>query len=144
MTAVQRRVLRLTVAAFVLYGAWAAVANRDHGVVVAARAGLVQACSSATTTVIITGGIEGLLARLRAWRGGLLWAALLPPTASSLVHVLVHVVNQTPELARAIAPSVVLGYAFAVLYVLNARRAPGGVVEQRDEKRSSNRAILRR
>ncbi len=122
MTAVQKRVLRLTVVAFVLYGAWAALANRDHGTAVAARAGLVQALSSATTTLVITGGIEGLLVRLRAWRGGLLLAGLLPPTASSLVHLAVHLLNGTPEVLRTIAPSVVLGYVFAALYVVNARR----------------------
>jgi hypothetical protein len=56
-------VVRLTVAAFVLYGLWALYANHEHGWATALRAGLVQGLSSATTTLVITAGIEGVTHR---------------------------------------------------------------------------------
>src|SRR5262245_32779165 len=47
------RVAGLTLAAGVVYGGWAFVANVAHGASPALRAGAVQALSSATTTLVI-------------------------------------------------------------------------------------------
>src|SRR5262245_3873792 len=80
------RVAGLTLAAGVVYGGWAFVANVAHGASPALRAGAVQALSSATTTLVISGCIEALRRRLGAGPRGLLLAATLPPTATSLVH----------------------------------------------------------
>lgn len=114
--AVRRRVARLTTAAFVLYGLWALYANHEHGWPTALRAGLVQGLSSATTTLVITAGIEGLVHRLQRVRFGNAIAVLLPPTLSSTVHFAVHTLNGTPEVWRTITPSIVIGYVFALAY----------------------------
>jgi hypothetical protein len=114
--AARRRVVRLTVGAFVLYGLWALYANHEHGWPTALRAGLVQGVSSATTTLVITAGIEGLTHRLQRVRFGKALAVLLPPTLSSTVHFAVHTLNGTPEVWRTIAPSIVIGYVFALAY----------------------------
>ena len=110
--AARRRVVRLTVGAFVLYGLWALYANHERGWPTALRAGLVQGLSSATTTLVITAGIEGLVHRLQRVRFGKAIAVLLPPTLSSTVHTL----NGTPEVWRTITPSIVVGYLFALAY----------------------------
>lgn len=116
LVAARRRVARLTAAAFVLYGTWALYANHEHGWPTALRAGLVQGLSSATTTLVIAGGIEGLIDRLRRIRFGAALAVLLPPTLSSMVHLAVHTLNGTPEVWRTITPSIVIGYVFALAY----------------------------
>lgn len=115
-TNARRRVVRLTIAAFALYGLWALYANHEHGLRTALRAGLVQGLSSATTTLVITGGIEGLVGRLQRQRFGQAIAVLLPPTLSSTVHFAVHTLNGTPEVWRTITPSIVVGYVFALAY----------------------------
>ncbi len=116
------RVALLTAGAAVIYGTWAYVANAGHGVALATHAALVQALSSATTTLVISGGIEGLRRRLGRGTWRLALAVVIPPTASSSIHVAAHLANGTPELLRTIAPSVVIGYAFAAAYALGSRR----------------------
>jgi hypothetical protein len=121
--AARARVARLTLAAAALFGTWAFAANARHGGGLALRAAAVQALSSATTTLVISGGIEALARWLAGRRGGLLLVVLVPPSASSSVHLLAHLANGTPEVLRTIAPSVLMGYAFAALYALGLRRA---------------------
>lgn len=110
------RVLVLSALAALVYGGWAFAANFSHGMVSSTRAGLVQGASSATTTFVISGGIEALRARLGTSRGGLLVAALLPPTLASSLHVIAHWLVGTPEILRTILPSLVMGYVFGFAY----------------------------
>ncbi len=115
------RLARLTVAALVLYGGWAAFANHAHGTAAAARAFVVQGLSSATTTVLIGGLVELLARRLGSTRRAATAAALSAATVTACFHAAVNRVLGTPELLRTIAPSVVVGYAFAVVYALSTR-----------------------
>lgn len=117
------RVVGLTVAAGVLYGGWAFAVNLAHGASTAARAGLVQALSSAFTTLVISGASEVLRRRLGTGPRGLVLAATLPPTATALVHLSAHLLNGTPAVLRTIAPSVIIGYVFAAVYALAAHRS---------------------
>jgi hypothetical protein len=108
-----RRVAILTIAAAILYGSWAFIANVPHGITVAARAGVVQGLSSAFTTLIISGLAEAIFAKTQ---GRIVLVAIIPPFFSSSVHVVVHLLNQTPELLRTIFPSVVMGFVFSGIY----------------------------
>lgn len=114
------RLVRLCLAAFVVYGSWAAFANHAHGPWVAARALLGQGLSSATTTLLIGGLVELLSRRLGATS-----AALVAATATACFHATVNLVVGTPELWRTIAPSVVVGYAFALAYAVGVARSAG-------------------
>ncbi|MBK7396256.1 MAG: hypothetical protein IPJ34_08135 [Myxococcales bacterium] len=115
------RLARLSLAAFVVYGSWAAFANHGHGAWVAGRALLGQGLSSATTTLLIGGLVELLSRRLGATS-----AALLAATATACFHAAVNLLLGTPELLRTIAPSVVVGYAFALAYAVGVTRASAG------------------
>lgn len=110
------RLVALSSAAFVVYGAWAALANLGHGSHVALRAGLAQGASSATTTLLIGALVEGLRRRVSASA-----AALLAASVTGTFHVVVHLVAGTPELARTVAPSIAVGYLFALAYAVGTR-----------------------
>lgn len=102
--------------AFVVYGGWAAFANHDHGLLVAARSFTVQGASSATTTLLMGGVIEALRARIG---GGFLRgiaASVAATAAAACFHVSLHLLARTPEIARTVAPSVLVGFAFALTY----------------------------
>ncbi len=116
----------MALVAAVLYGGWAGIANAGHGAAIALRAAVVQGCSSAFTTLVISSGIEGLFLLRRGRPLRRLAAATLPPTASSLVHVGAHTFMGTPEIFRTVLPSVVMGYVFAATYVAGLARHEGG------------------
>jgi hypothetical protein len=116
------RVAGLALAAAVLYGGWAVLANSSHGWTLALRAGLVQGASSATTTLVISSLIETLFVALARSPARTAIAGALPPTCSAGVHAVAHVLAGTPEILRTIAPSVVLGYVFAAIYAAGLAR----------------------
>ena len=119
------RTARLSVLAFAVYGGWAAWANHEHGVAIAARSLLVQGMSSATTTLVMSGVIEALSARIGVgFVRGLVTSAVATLAATSL-HVSLHAALGTPEIARTVMPSVIMGFAFASIYtVWTAARRP--------------------
>lgn len=111
------RLVALALAAFAVYGGWAALANHGHGARVAFRALITQGASSATTTLLIGGLVELLRRRMP---GGA--AAVLAASVTAVFHVVVHLVAGTPEVARTVAPSIVVGYLFAAAYAAGTRR----------------------
>src|SRR5690242_16720589 len=108
-----KRVAALSAGAFVLYGAWAAWANHEHGASWAVRAFFVQGASSATTTALIGGVVEVIRARLGVGRASTVAAAFLGACGASAFHLVVHLIVGTPEILRTIAPSVVMAFVFA-------------------------------
>lgn len=121
-----RRVALMCVAAFVLYGGWAFGVNVRHGWETARAAGLAQGVSSTVSTVIITSLIEWCLKAFGRQRGGWLWAWLLPPTLTGLMHSAFQWAVGTPEVLVTVAFSVVMGYAFAGAYVRGVLRLNTG------------------
>ena len=111
------RVAAMAVGAGSLYGLWAAFANRLHGTDEMVRAGIAQGLSSALTTLIISSGIEAVFRVVPHPKLRVLAAVTIPPTLSLSVHVVAHLLNGTPEIAAAVAPSLLVAYGFAVLYV---------------------------
>lgn len=111
------RLSALALAAFVVYGGWAAVANHGHGARLAFRALVTQGSSSALTTLLIGGLVELLRRRIP---GGA--AAVLAASVTAAFHVVVHLLAGTPEVARTVAPSMVVGYVFAAAYAAGTRR----------------------
>jgi hypothetical protein len=110
------RMALLMVAAVGMYGTWAFFANLAHGASVALRAGLAQGASSGFTTLVIGSVVEALHAALPRGRRRTLVAVGISASLSSLVHLGVHLAAGTPEILRAILPSVIMGYVFAASY----------------------------
>lgn len=106
----------MMLAAVLVYGTWAFTANLAHGPAVALRAGLTQGASSGTTTLVIGTLIEALHAALAPGRRRVLVTTVAAGSLAALVHLGVHLAAGTPEIARTILPSVIIGYAFAALY----------------------------
>lgn len=104
------------IAAVAVYGTWAFVANRGHGALVAARAGLTQGASSGFTTLVIGSIVEALRSALPPGRRRALVATSISASITACIHLGVHLVAGTPEILRTILPSVILGYVFAASY----------------------------
>lgn len=117
-----RRIVALSVFAFVVYGAWAAFANREHGVPIALRSFGVQGCSSA----ISTAGISGVVELLWRWLGGARWAVFPAAIAGTLVaacmHTTFHVLARTPNILAAISLPTFMGLVFGLAYAVALAR----------------------
>lgn len=124
------RVTTLTLLAAVVYGGWAFLVNLMDGVAAASRAGLAQATSSAASTLVITATIEAVFAFTASSRFGVALSILIPPTLTAMLHVLLQWIVGTRNILITVAPSVIIGYIFAAVYVtglvrLTRRSAPG-------------------
>ena len=131
-----RRVALMTVAAAVVYGSWAGVANAGHGFAAAARAAMIQGASSAFTTLVISGVIEKLVAWLRPSWSRVPLAAGIAASGTAVFHVGVHFFNGTPRILATVLPSILLGYVFAASY---ASALQASVDRQRRLARSSTK-----
>lgn len=116
------RVALLVVAAAVIYGSWAAFANLRHGSAAALRAGLTQGASSGTTTLVIGSILEALHATLPPRRYRALLATVIAASITAMMHVGLHLATGTPEILRAVLPSIVMGYVFAGAYARSLQR----------------------
>jgi hypothetical protein len=116
MSAAVFRLAILSALAFVIYGGWAAFANREHGVEAALWAFGVQGFSSALTTALMGGLIERLRRPLGDGLGAKLFASAVATAAAGVCHVGFHLLAGTPEIARTVIPSVVVGFLYAVTY----------------------------
>lgn len=121
-----RRLAKLMLLAFFVYGGWAGCANAGHGAVVAARSFVVQGLSSATTTLLMGAVIEALRARVGKGSIRELVPSVFATLAATCFHVSLHALAGTPEIARTVAPSVVAGLVFSLVYSRLTRRARSG------------------
>jgi hypothetical protein len=100
---------------FIAMGAWAAFANRDHGVARMLIAGLVQGTISGTLTLFLKKFLEWFNAKLKGSA-----ALILPPliTAASILAILVtaHTLAGTPEIAATIAVPFTVSTSYAIIY----------------------------
>jgi hypothetical protein len=116
------RPILVGLAAGALYGSWAAFANREHAVAQVARAAATQFALSFGSTTLLGLMIELVLRRGRG-RANRLLATFGPHACLTVVFVAVHLLAETPNVARTIAPSVVVGLLFSVVYVWRRTRA---------------------
>lgn len=109
--------------AFTFYAAWAAFANRMHGMEMIVMAAMTQGLYSAAVTFVMTSLVEILYrgGGPRRWR----LTRCIGVTVLLLVvsSVGVHLIVGTAELLATVLPSWVFGSAYAVAYALGLARA---------------------
>ena len=111
-----RRVLFFAVSAFLLYGGWAVFANLRHGRHTSLTAGLTQGLLSLVSTVILTSAMETVFSRLSPGVARFMATGLGPITTTLLLMAVIHFVTGTPEIAATMLPSIVVGYAYSIIY----------------------------
>ena len=116
--------------AALLFGGWAAFANRDHPVAAIAGATAAQACLSAASTFAAVLLLELLFGLGRTPLVRFLAGALATPLCILLVMAGVHWAVGTPRILVTIAPSIASGTLFCTVYTLGLlaslrRRARG-------------------
>jgi hypothetical protein len=114
-------VIALGLLAFALYGAWAAFANRAHGLGAALRAGAVQGCSSAFVTATVAGVIEWAHAKLPRTRASAALAVSIGVLFASAFHTTLHLVLGTPEVLRTVSVPIAASVVYAAGYVSTLR-----------------------
>jgi len=117
-----RRVVFFAVSAFLLYGGWAVFANLDHGLHDSLSAGLTQGLLSLASTAILTSAMETVFRRLSPGVARFLAAGLGPTTATLLLMAVIHFVTGTPEILATMLPSIVVGYAYSIIYAAGLTR----------------------
>ncbi len=121
----------ISVGSLLMWGGWAFLVNRGHGFGAGATAAGVQGFSSLTVTFFMTLLMEGVVrwtpgdwAGIR--RGGLVALAGL---GFQVAYTLVlHVLGGTPELWVTVAPLIVSGAVYCVVYAAALERERVGAV----------------
>ena len=107
--------------AFLAMGAWAAFANRGHGLEAMAMAGVIQGAISCAITLILKRSLEAMFARLAGPA-----AVIVPPLVTMAVVLAVllaiHTVAGTPEVWATIAVPYTVSSSYAWIYTLALRR----------------------
>jgi hypothetical protein len=107
--------------AFLAMGAWAAFANRGHGLEAMAMAGVIQGAISCAITLILKRSLEAMFARLAGSA-----AVIVPPLVTMAVVLAVllaiHTVAGTPEVWATIAVPYTVSSSYAWIYTLALRR----------------------
>ena len=115
-------------AAFLLFGGWALVANRQHSTSEMVRAALAQGCFSfisSTSSVLL---LEYLYGLGRTPNQKLALGAVGTPCIILLAMTGGHVIAGTPNVVMTLLPSWISGAIFCVTYTLNLRRLLGAQV----------------
>ena len=107
--------------AFLAMGAWAAFANRGHGLEAMAMAGVIQGAISCAITLILKRSLEAMFARLAGPA-----AVIVPPLVTMAVVlavlVTIHTLAGTPEVWATIAVPYTVSSSYAWIYTLALRR----------------------
>lgn len=118
----RRRAIVVGIAAFLLFGGWALVANREHSTREMVRAALAQGCFSfisSTSSVLL---LEYLYGLGRTLNQKLALGAVGTPCIILLAMTGGHVLAGTPNVVMTLLPSWISGAIFCVIYTLNLRR----------------------
>lgn len=107
--------------AFLAMGAWAAVANRAHGVEAMALAGGVQGAISCVITLILKRSLEAMFARLRG-RAAVAAPPLVTMAVVLAVLVTIHRLAGTPEIWATIAVPYTVSSTYAWVYAFTLAR----------------------
>lgn len=113
-----RRAIRIATAAFVIQGLWAIYANHSFGTGKSLTAGAVQGASSFLMTYLSTMLIEYILAAGQGLPKPLRFVAAAGSSilATIAVQFSANWAAGTPALVKTIAPAVIMGGAYAILY----------------------------
>lgn len=118
----KRRAIIVGIAAFLLFGGWALVANREHSTRDMVRAAVAQGCFSfisSTSSVLLLEYLYGL-GRTPVQR--LVLGAVGTPCIILLAMTTGHLIAGTPNVVMTLLPSWISGAIFCVTYTLNLRR----------------------
>ena len=118
----RRRVILSAVAAFVLYGGWAILANYDHGLTKAFTAGLTQGLMSMVSTAFLTAGMEWIFAACSAGALRYFTTGLTPITLVLVIMTALHLAIGTPEVLVTMLPSAIIGIAYSMVYATGLTR----------------------
>lgn len=118
----RKRAVIVGCGAFLLFGAWALIANRAHPLPDMARAALTQGALSFTSTAFSVLLLEYLYGLGRTPGRKLVLAAVGTPAVILVTMTVVHALAGTPRIAVTLLPSGISGTIFAVAYTLNLRR----------------------
>ncbi|WP_051711618.1 hypothetical protein [Andreprevotia chitinilytica] len=98
------------------YGSWAFIANFDHGLIAAIRAGAMQFTLSFCASSILVFVMDIILSKGKSVLHQCV-AALLPINLLALVFIAGHWLAGTPHILATIAPSYLVGTVFCTLLV---------------------------
>ncbi|MDG1286971.1 MAG: hypothetical protein P8P30_05325 [Rickettsiales bacterium] len=107
-----------SIAAAFVYGGWAAYANSEHATDVWLRAGLVQAATSFTVTLVITLFARWVFLRSGGGRRGVAIGYVCSFCSVTLFSYGAHYISGTPDIWQTITPSMIIGSAYLVSYLL--------------------------
>lgn len=111
------------VGACALYGGWTLYANWAHGSAAALRSAAAQGLFSALLTFVLVVAMEAVHRRLHRRRFGAALTILICAGTCQGTTAAIHVAIGTPELLTTLAPTILIGGAFIVAYVLALHRA---------------------
>lgn len=118
----RKRAIVIGIAAFMLFGGWALIANRAHPVPDMTRAALAQgfmSLVSSTCSVLLLEYLYGL-GRTPALKFAL--GALGTPVIILLALTGGHLLAKTPNVVATLLPSWISGTVFCIVYTMNLRR----------------------
>ena len=118
----RKRALIVSCGAFLLFGAWALLANRAHPLHDMARAALTQGVLSFTSTAFSVLLLEYLYGRSRTPAQKLVVPAMGTPAIVFSIMTGVHALAGTPNIGLTLLPSFISGTIFFLTYTLNLRR----------------------
>ncbi|MDA1050548.1 MAG: hypothetical protein O3C40_08705 [Planctomycetota bacterium] len=117
-----RRVVFFAVSAFLIFGGWGVFANWHHDMHKRLSAGLTQGLLSLVSTVILTSAMETVFRRLSPGVARFMATGLGPITATLFLMAFAHFVTGTPEIVATMLPSLVVGYAYSLIYAAGLTR----------------------
>ena len=107
---------QIALLAALVYGAWAAFVNSEHGNQAALKAGLVQGSYAFVSTWLISFIAKSMLAYW-GYSQGVRWSAMSVSWLVMLaIPVLLHTWQQTPDLLEAILPGLAIGSLYLWSY----------------------------
>lgn len=133
----RRRAILSGVGAALLFGGWAIFANRRYPAGDIARAALAQAALSALSTTAAVLLLEFLFNRPRNLIARACLAGLGTPLAILATMAGVHAIAGTPRLLATIAPSLVSGTIFCLVYTAGLVGASRAAVATPDPSRAA-------
>ena len=117
---------RNSIFAAIGYSAWAMFANSEHATSVWLKAGVTQAVTSFTVTMIITLFARWLYHRFGGDYKGVIGSYLVSFVAVTAMSYSAHWLSGTPDIWQTIAPSMVIGSCYKVTYLLALRHSLKG------------------
>ncbi len=121
MTPSLQRSLLAASAGAIGYGGWAYLVNQSAGVLMGARAGLIQGSYSFALTLGMTLVTERLYHRLPESHAGLSTIVIVSAT-TWCVAFSIHFANGTPMIVPTILPGFIIGIIYTAVYVAALRK----------------------